>query len=250
MRRDAISAARAGGGRAGGGLAGGGRSGWRRLSRRRVAAILARLRCLYGAPRLRKHERPLDELVLTVLSQNTSDRNRDLAFARLRERFSDWRAVREAPVEDLEDAIRCGGLAPTKARRIKEILERLGDDDLRWLADAPLERAREFLCELPGIGRKTAACVLLFAFGRPEVPIDTHVHRVATRLGLLPQRVGLEEAHDLALRYTADFDPYEFHVLLIRHGRRLCAARRPACERCPVADLCPSSRVRAPARGR
>jgi endonuclease-3 len=162
---------------------------WRRPPRRRVAEIVARLRCFYGAPRLRPHGRPLDELVLTVLSQNTSDRNRDVAYVRLREAFPAWSDVRAAPVEAIEAAIRPGGLAPTKARRIRAILDAIGDDDLAWLADAPVAQARAFLCSLPGVGRKTAACVLLFSFGRPEVPVDTHVHRVATRLGLLPAGV-------------------------------------------------------------
>ncbi|WDT93781.1 endonuclease III [Thermoleophilum album] len=215
---------------------------WRRPPRRRVAEIVARLRCFYGAPRLRPHGRPLDELVLTVLSQNTSDRNRDVAYVRLREAFPAWSDVRAAPVEAIEAAIRPGGLAPTKARRIRAILDAIGDDDLAWLADAPVAQARAFLCSLPGVGRKTAACVLLFSFGRPEVPVDTHVHRVATRLGLLPAGVPLEAAHDIALRYANDFDPYEFHVLLIRHGRRLCAARNPKCGSCPLRSLCPTGR--------
>src|SRR4051812_31970253 len=152
--------------------------------RRKLHAIRDRLRVAYGRPRLRPHERPVDELVLTVLSQNTNDRNRDVAYGRLRERFGSWAAVRDAPTAEVEDAIRPGGLAPTKAVRIQQILRALGDDDLGWLATAPVEEGREYLCSLPGVGRKTAACVLLFSYGRLEVPVDTHVYRVGTRLGL------------------------------------------------------------------
>ena len=137
---------------------------------------------------LRPHRAPVDELVLTVLSQNTNDRNRDVAYGRLRERFSSWDEVRDAPVAEIEDAIRPGGLAPTKAVRIKQILQAIGDDDLSWMEDGPLGEARDYLCELPGVGRKTAACVLLFSYGRPDVPVDTHVYRVGTRLGLWPEK--------------------------------------------------------------
>jgi endonuclease III len=213
--------------------------------RRRVRAIRDRLRREYGRPILRPHGRPVDELILTVLSQNTNDRNRDVAWARLKERFPSWSAVRKAPVSEIEDAIRPGGLGPTKAVRIKHILEALGDDDLGWLADAPLEEARDYLCELPGVGRKTAACVLLFALGRPEVPVDTHVYRVASRLGLLRPGASFDEAHDEMLRLgLTPEDSYEVHVLLIRHGRRTCNARAPRCPECPLRRMCPEGRRR------
>jgi endonuclease-3 len=213
--------------------------------RRRVRAIRDRLRREYGRPILRPHGRPVDELILTVLSQNTNDRNRDVAWARLKERFPSWSAVRKAPVSEIEDAIRPGGLGPTKAVRIGHILEALGDDDLGWLADAPLEEARDYLCELPGVGRKTAACVLLFALGRPEVPVDTHVYRVASRLGLLRPGASFDEAHDEMLRLgLTPEDSYEVHVLLIRHGRRTCNARAPRCPECPLRRMCPEGRRR------
>ena len=134
-----------------------------RPDRRRLRRIRDRLRAEYGRPLLREHRAPIDELVLTVLSQNTNDRNRDVAYARLRERFETWEEVRHAPPDELEEALRPGGLAPTKAVRIKQILEALGDDDLSWLAEAPVEQGREYLCALPGVGRKTAACVLLLS---------------------------------------------------------------------------------------
>ncbi len=212
--------------------------------RRKVRAIRDRLRREYGRPVPRPHRAPVDELILTVLSQNTNDRNRDVAYGRLRERFSSWDEVREASVEEVEDAIRPGGLAPTKAVRIKQILDAVGDDNLAWLEEAPLGEARDYLCKLPGVGRKTAACVLLFSYGRPDVPVDTHVYRVGTRLGLWPKRTSLEQAHDEILRLVDPEDAYELHVLLIRHGRRTCTARNPDCETCPLRRMCPEGRRR------
>ena len=214
--------------------------------RRRLRRIVDRLAAEYGRPVLRPHGRPVDELVLTVLSQNTNDRNRDVAHRRLHERFPSWEAVREAPLEELEEAIRPGGLAPTKSVRIKQILEAIGDDDLARLADEPLDEARAELCALPGVGRKTAACVLLFAFGRPDVPVDTHVYRVGGRLGLWPQKASFDRAHDELRRLCGDDADlaYETHVLLIRHGRRTCVARSPRCPECPLRRMCPEGRRR------
>jgi endonuclease-3 len=218
--------------------------------RRRLRRILEKLRREYGRPLLRPHHKPIDELILTVLSQNTNDRNRDVAYDRLRERFPSWDAVRDAPVAEIEEAIRPGGLAPTKAVRIKQILEAIGEDDLAWLADAPLEEARDYLTELPGVGRKTAACVLLFALGRPDIPVDTHVYRVGSRLGLWRAKASFVEAHDEMLRLVGDDgqEAYETHVLLIRHGRRTCNARSPECAVCPLRRMCPEGRRRL-ARG-
>jgi endonuclease-3 len=219
---------------------------WKRPDRRRLRAVRDRLRAEYGRPVNRPHRAPVDELVLTVLSQNTNDRNRDAAYGRLRERFATWSDVREAPVEEVEEAIRPGGLAPTKAVRIQEILRALdeGDDDLSDLADVPLEDARRRLTELPGVGRKTAACVLMFSFGLPDIPVDTHVFRVGTRLGLFRPGGGLEEAHDVMLQVVDAEDAYEMHVSLIRHGRRTCTARNPRCEECPLLSLCPYGKAR------
>jgi endonuclease-3 len=219
--------------------------------RRRLRAIRDRLRREYGRPRLTPHRAPVDELVLTVLSQNTNDRNRDVAYGRLRERFATWEEVRRAPVAEVEEAIRPGGLAPTKAARIVRILDAIatdegavGDHALDWLATAPVAEARDYLCDLPGVGRKTAACVLLFSFGRHDVPVDTHVFRVGTRLGLFRPGASLEEAHDELLRLVPEGDAYEVHVLLIRHGRRLCTARSPQCAECPLSRMCPEGRRR------
>ncbi len=195
---------------------------------------------------LNPHRAPVDELILTVLSQNTNDRNRDVAYGRLRERFpGGWPEVRDAPAEEVEAAIRPGGLSNTKAARIGEILRALGDDDLAWLETAPLEKARDFLTALPGVGRKTAACVLLFSFGRPDVPVDTHVFRVGGRLGLFRPGGGFDEAHDELTRLAGGDpdDAYELHVALIRHGRRTCVARSPRCEECPLRRMCPYARA-------
>jgi len=194
------------------------------------------------------HRAPVDELILTVLSQNTNDRNRDVAYGRLRERFpGGWPEVRDAPAEEVEEAIRPGGLSNTKAARIGEILRALGDDDLAWLETAPLEEARAFLTALPGVGRKTAACVLLFSFGRPDVPVDTHVFRVGGRLGLFRPGGTFDEAHDELTRLAGGNpdDAYELHVALIRHGRRTCVARTPRCGECPLRRMCPYARTRA-----
>ena len=218
---------------------------WRRPGRRRVRTIRDRLRAAYGRPALRPHRAPIDELVLTVLSQNTNDRNRDVAYGRLRERFpGGWPEVRDAPVGEVEEAIRPGGLSNIKAGRIVEILQALGDDDLCWLDRAPLAEARDFLTSLPGVGRKTAACVLLFSFARPDVPVDTHVFRVAGRLGLFRPGASFDEAHDELVRLAGGDpdDAYELHVALIRHGRRTCTARAPRCGECPLRRMCPYAR--------
>jgi endonuclease III len=219
-----------------------GRADWKPPPPRRLRTILERLRAEYGRPSTRIHGAPIDELVLTVLSQNTNDRNRDVAYERLRDRFPSWEAVRDAPVEEIEEAIRPGGLAVTKAPRIQRILAAISDSgsmDLSWMDAAPLEQARDYLCALPGVGRKTAACVLLFAYGRHDVPVDTHVHRVGTRLGLFREGASLDECHDEMLRLSKGADPLEAHVALIRHGRRICVARQPRCEECPLLSVCP-----------
>ena len=217
---------------------------WKPPDRRRVREIVKRLREAYGQPILRPHRVPVDELVLTVLSQNTNDRNRDVAYARLRERFSTWADVRDAPVAGVEDAIRPGGLAPTKAVRIQQILRAVGDDDLAWLETAPLGEARDYLVGLPGVGRKTAAVVLLFSYGRPDIPVDTHVYRVGSRLALFRPGASFDEAHDELLRITDDpQEAYELHVSLIRHGRRTCTARNPRCPECPLLRMCPYGRA-------
>jgi endonuclease-3 len=216
------------------------RAAWRRPSRARVRAIRDRLRTVYGIPSAPPHRRPLDELILTVLSQSTNDRNRDVAFLRLRARFGSWDAVREAPLAEVEAAIQPGGLHRQKSVRIQEILRVLDGDDLQRLADMDVEQARAELCALPGVGRKTAACVLLFSFGMPDVPVDTHVSRVGTRLGLFRAGAPFEELHDDMLAITPRGQELELHVNLLRHGRRTCHAQRPACEECALLRMCPT----------
>jgi endonuclease-3 len=205
-----------------------------------VRAIRERLRELYGAPGQRPHGRPLEELILTVLSQSTNDRNRDMAYGRLRERFPSWEAVRHAPVEEIEEAIRPGGISKVKSARIQAILRAIGDPlDLGWLADVPVDEARAYLMELPGVGRKTAACVLLFAFGAHDVPVDTHVARVGQRLRLLRPGASFDQLHDQMLAVTPPGAELELHLNLLRHGRRTCHAQRPACPECALRRMCP-----------
>ena len=197
---------------------------------------------MYGSPVNAPHGHPIAELIRTILSQNTNDRNRDVAFDRMRERFPTWEQVRDAPIDQLEDAIRPGGLAPTKAPRIQAALRELGDHPyLDWIADAPRDRSMEYLTALPGVGRKTAACVLIFSFGLPEIPVDVHVHRVGGRLGLFRPNASFDEAHDEMLAITPPEDAYELHINLINHGRAVCRPR-PRCHECALRRRCPAFR--------
>jgi endonuclease-3 len=197
---------------------------------------------------MRPHRHPIAELVLTVLSQSTNDRNRDVAFLRLRTRLPSWQAVRDAPVAEVERAIRPGGISKVKSARIQAILRAISDDprdppqelSLSWLPRAPLLQARDYLVALPGVGRKTAACVLLFAYGLRDVPVDTHVSRVGARLHLLQGGAPFERLHDQMLALTPPGQELELHVNLLRHGRRTCHARSPECDRCALARMCPS----------
>jgi endonuclease-3 len=231
------------------------KSAWTKPTRRRVRAIRDRLRAVYGIPQMAPHGDPIAELVLTVLSQSTNDRNRDVAFLRLRTRFPSWEAVCDAPVAEIEEAIRPGGISKVKSVRIQAILRAMtarpgppgreaehsgGELSLDWLPSVPLDVARDYLTELPGVGRKTAACVLLFAYGLHDVPVDTHVSRVGMRLGLLRKGAGFEELHDEMLALTPPGEELELHVNLLRHGRRTCHARKPACNECALARMCPS----------
>jgi len=217
------------------------------VSPRRVRAIRDRLREVYGVPLAQPHGHPIAELVLTVLSQSTNDRNRDVAYLRLRERFEDWVAIRDAPVEEIEEAIRPGGISKVKSARIKAILEAIsatapgGELSLDWLPKLSVPEAQDYLCSLPGVGRKTAACVLLFTFGMRDVPVDTHVSRVGTRLGLFRAGAPFEEMHDEMLALTPRGQELELHLNMLRHGRRTCHARRPQCAECALRRMCPSA---------
>ena len=212
-----------------------------------MRAIRDRLRLVYGVPLAKPHGHPIAELILTVLSQSTNDRNRDVAYLALRERFPLWEEVRDAPVDEVEEAIRPGGISKVKSARIKSILRAItetapgGALSLDWLSELSVPAAQAYLTSLPGVGRKTAACVLLFALGMRDVPVDTHVSRVGTRLGLFRPGAPFEEMHDEMLEVTPSGEELEFHLNLLRHGRRTCHARRPDCAGCALQKMCPSA---------
>ena len=209
------------------------------------ARVIDLLDGAYGTPPWRPHGDPMAELLLTVLSQNTSDTNSGRAFIRLLATFPDWQSIAAADVRDVERAIQPGGLAPTKAPRLQAILRevwsRRGSFDLSFLKKMPIEEARAWLRSLPGVGPKTAACVLLFSLGRPALPVDTHVHRVAIRLGLVPEKTSAERAHELLEAMLTAEQVYPFHIQLIKHGRRTCSAQRPKCPACPLRTVCLSA---------
>jgi endonuclease-3 len=212
---------------------------------RRLRAIHRRLVTHFGALEPPRATDPLEELVLTVLSQHTSDLNADGAFAALRAAYPTWQAVVEAPAVDVADAIRSGGLANTKAPRIqailREVAEREGTYSLDRLRDMPDDEARAYLTALPGIGPKTAAVVLSFALGRDAMPVDTHVHRVTRRLGIVPDEASAERADRILHDLVPDGLRTPLHVAFIRLGREVCKAPTPRCAACPLNDLCPTA---------
>lgn len=210
-----------------------------------VSEVLRRLRSVYGEIRWRPHHDGMSELILTILSQHTNDRLSGQAFAQLLQRFEDWDAIRRAPVEQIGEAIQFAGLWKTKAPRIKQVLgdvlARRGAYDLDFLAELPLDEAKQWLLSLHGVGPKTAACVLMFAYGRPALPVDTHVYRVCVRLGLVPVKMSAEQAHAHLEAMVPPDEIYPFHVGLIKHGRYVCTARSPRCATCVLSDVCPST---------
>jgi endonuclease-3 len=197
---------------------------------------------LYGVPQWRKNTPPMDELVSCILSQNTSDINRDRGFDALKARYPNWELVVEAPVDELIATIRPAGLSNQKGPRIQQVLRIIyaeqGDYTIDFLNDLSIDDAKAWLTSLPGVGPKTAAIVLCFAFGRPAFPVDTHVHRVSTRIGFLPAGVNADKAHPIMETIVPPEDYYAFHINLIQHGRSICHARGPRCERCPLTDCC------------
>lgn len=205
-------------------------------------AILTRLNEAFGEPVWREPLPAIDELVSTILSQNTNDVNRDRAFRSLRQRFPSWQEVMNAPEEEIIDAVRVAGLANQKGPRIKAVLnqifEETGSLDLSFLADLPLEDARSWLLRFKGVGRKTAAIVLQFALDRPAFPVDTHIYRVSGRLGLRPAGMDVEKTHMLMEELIDTADYYNGHLNLIRLGREVCHPRKPDCPACPVRELC------------
>ena len=197
----------------------------------------------YGrAPQQSSHA-PMFEMVLTLLSQHTSDHNSGKAMHRLIEAYPTWDAIITSPTSSVEEVIRPGGLAPTKSRRLQALLRevkvRAPDWDLTFLADLKLDDAKRWLTSLPGIGPKTAACILLFALERPALPVDTHVERVAKRVGLIEDNIAATKAHVLLESMLGPDEVYAFHVGLIQHGRRTCYARNPLCHTCPLIERCP-----------
>ena len=196
----------------------------------------------YGVVEHRPRLPPIDELVWTILSQHTSDLNAGRAYDSLRARFPMWEQVLAAPPDEVEGAIRHGGLAAQKAPRIQSVLaavrERTGGFDIAFLAETPLAEAKEWLRSLPGVGPKTAAVVLSFSLGRPAFAVDTHIHRVARRLGLIGPKVSADAAHDILEDAIEPERVFPAHVYLITHGRRVCKAQRPLCGACVLAERC------------
>lgn len=197
---------------------------------------------LYGVPTWRAWLPPLDELIDCILSQSTTDANRDRAFDALKARFATWAEVRDAPLQEVIDTIRPAGLANQKGPRIQNVLRTITQErdtlSLDFLADMPLEDARAWLMHLDGVGPKTAAIVLCFAFNRPAFPVDTHIHRLGQRIGFVPEGMSAEKAHPVMEAIVPTEDYYAFHLNLIQHGREICKARRPECERCPITAYC------------
>lgn len=208
----------------------------------RALQIHQRLLEAYGQPVWRNPLPPVDELVSTILSQNTNDVNRDRAFEALRRVFPSWELVRDAPAESVIQAIRPAGLANQKGPRIQEVLRAItaerGSLDLTFLQDLPPEEARAWLTKFKGVGPKTAAIVLLFSLGLPAFPVDTHIYRVTGRLGLRPEKMTVEEAHPHLEALYPPETYYAGHLNIIRLGRETCQARRPNCPVCPVRGLC------------
>jgi endonuclease III len=212
-----------------------------------VLSIMESLEKQYGKREIKPHHDPIAELVLTILSQNTSDINSRPAFKSLTTSFPTWEQVLQAKPVELAETIRRGGLARIKASRIQqsllEINRRKGTLDLAFLKNMPISEARDWLMELPGVGSKTASCVLLFAMGRPTLPVDTHIFRLSKRLGLINNNSSLRNAHIFLESVVPPDLVYEFHVLMIEHGRRICIARRPRCPECTLNPVCPSNNI-------
>ena len=215
-----------------------------------TALVRRLLRREYGPREWQPGQDPLSSLIATVLSQNTSDVNSHRAFSALVNRFESWESVATADARELARTIRAGGLAEIKAKRIKLILHEIkterGSLDLSFLNELGLAEAKAWLRGLPGVGPKTAGCVLLFSLGRPAMPVDTHVYRVARRLGLIDARASVEKAHEILEGLVPPRNVYEFHMLMVEHGRRTCKAQKPRCTVCVLRSICPSAESFAP----
>ncbi len=207
-----------------------------------IREINQRLKEYYGEPERPTELTGIEYLVETILSQNTNDINRDKAFKNLQEKYDSWEKVENLDRDELIDTIRVAGLGPTKAERIQESLrivrEDQGEYSLEFINDMSIEDGKAWLTEIPGIGPKTAAIILCFHFGKPVMPVDTHVHRISQRLGLVPEGVSRTKSHDLLEERVPNDIKYEFHRLLIDHGRKHCKAQHATCCEGPLADLC------------
>jgi len=210
--------------------------------RERLCLVNERLNQVFGYPEWRNPLPALDELVSTFLSQNTNDLNRDKAFDAIRARYANWDEVCEADPDEFMQVIRVAGLANQKGPNIQAALRRIreerGEIDLEWLKELPVEEAREWLLSFKGVGRKTTAIVLLFSLGMPAFPVDTHIYRVSGRIGLLPQKLDVDATHQYLEAAADPAQYYAMHLNLIRLGREICQARKPACARCPLVDIC------------
>jgi endonuclease-3 len=199
----------------------------------------------YGPRKWQPDRDPIDVLIGTILSQNTSDANSGRAFASLKANLGSWEAVASAPAEHVAQVIKSGGLSQIKAVRIKQVLEQIekeqGRISLDSLKSMNMAEAEDYLMRLPGVGHKTARCVLLFSLRKPSLPVDTHVFRVAKRLGLIDSRASIEKAHSLLQEQISPSKVYQFHIHMIEHGRRICHARQPRCNRCILRGACPSA---------
>lgn len=195
----------------------------------------------YGRKPQKRHD-GMDELISCILSQNTTDANRDRGFDALKDRYDSWAEVHHAPQDELVDTIRSAGLANSKASYIQGSLAQIndlrGEYNIDFLEEMPVPEAKKWLQDLPGVGPKTAAIVLCFAFNRPAFPVDTHVHRVGKRIGLLPPKISANKAHDYIEDVVPQSEFYSFHLQLIYHGRAICKARSPRCDDCPIAQHC------------
>lgn len=196
----------------------------------------------FGNPVWRNPLPGIDELVSTILSQNTNDVNRDKGFNRLREKFPTWEEVRDAPESEVIDAVRIAGLANQKGPRIQKVLRQISDErgelDIEFLKELPIEEAHDWLTKFKGVGPKTAAIVLLFSLGMPAFPVDTHIYRVTGRLGLRPDNMSVEKAHPYLEKVFPPETYYAGHLNIIRLGREICKARKPMCAQCPLLDIC------------
>ena len=210
--------------------------------RQQLKYVTQNLEAAYGIPRNDSTDDPLDELIGTILSQATTNQNSHRTFANLKSRFKDWEAVQRAEPVQIEEAIRLGGLAQVKSRVIKTILDeiktRVGKLDLSFLHTAPVAEAHDFLTSLKGVGPKTAACVLLFACKRPVFPMDTHIFRIARRLGVIPAKGSDTQAHRQMEQLIPKNKHYSLHINMILHGRRICHPRNPKCEKCCLIEHC------------